>query len=193
MHTHTATRNHTHTLRCPTVSAPTHTQHLMMSASIEPLSNIRGSIVASISACHAEDPGSIPGLGVFIHMSLASQSHHHTHTRIRPPTHTSITAHFSHVTHTSHTPSHLTLATRITTHPRPSQYSYTTYKHNYHCGTSCYFPSTATAALVAPHIVLVTLRHQSTYPLRAIPHTHSRYHASNIPRTPSTPTHRLII
>ena len=27
---------------------------------------IRGSIVASISACHAEDPGSIPGLGVFV-------------------------------------------------------------------------------------------------------------------------------
>ena len=26
---------------------------------------IRGSIVASISACHAEDPGSIPGLGDF--------------------------------------------------------------------------------------------------------------------------------
>ena len=27
---------------------------------------IRGSIVVSISACHAEDPGSIPGRGVFI-------------------------------------------------------------------------------------------------------------------------------
>ena len=26
---------------------------------------IRGSIVVSISACHAEDPGSIPGRGVF--------------------------------------------------------------------------------------------------------------------------------
>ena len=28
---------------------------------------IRGSIVVSISACHAEDPGSIPGRGVFNH------------------------------------------------------------------------------------------------------------------------------
>ena len=27
---------------------------------------IRGSIVVSISACHAEDPGSIPGRGVFL-------------------------------------------------------------------------------------------------------------------------------
>ena len=26
---------------------------------------IRGSIVVSISACHADDPGSIPGRGVF--------------------------------------------------------------------------------------------------------------------------------
>ena len=26
---------------------------------------IRGSIVVSISACHADDPGSIPGCGVF--------------------------------------------------------------------------------------------------------------------------------
>ena len=32
---------------------------------------IRGSIVVSISACHAEDPGSIPGRGVFpMHSSL---------------------------------------------------------------------------------------------------------------------------
>ncbi len=30
------------------------------------LSNIRGSIVVSISACHAEDPGSIPGRGVLV-------------------------------------------------------------------------------------------------------------------------------
>ena len=30
---------------------------------------IRGSIVVSISACHAEDPGSIPGRGVFISLS----------------------------------------------------------------------------------------------------------------------------
>ena len=28
--------------------------------------NIRGSIVVSISACHAEDPGSIPGRGVLL-------------------------------------------------------------------------------------------------------------------------------
>ena len=30
-----------------------------------PLCQIRGSIVVSISACHAEDPGSIPGCGGF--------------------------------------------------------------------------------------------------------------------------------
>ena len=30
------------------------------------ISTIRGSIVVSISACHADDPGSIPGRGVFI-------------------------------------------------------------------------------------------------------------------------------
>ena len=30
-----------------------------------PLSRFRGSIVVSISACHAEDPGSIPGRGAF--------------------------------------------------------------------------------------------------------------------------------
>ena len=29
-----------------------------------PEKQIRGSIVVSISACHAEDPGSIPGRGV---------------------------------------------------------------------------------------------------------------------------------
>ena len=29
-------------------------------------SRFRGSIVVSISACHAEDPGSIPGRGVFL-------------------------------------------------------------------------------------------------------------------------------
>ena len=27
---------------------------------------VRGNIVVSISACHAEDPGSIPGRGVFV-------------------------------------------------------------------------------------------------------------------------------
>ena len=31
----------------------------------EPQVQIRGSIVVSISACHAEDPGSIPGRGGF--------------------------------------------------------------------------------------------------------------------------------
>ena len=31
---------------------------------VEILFIIRGSIVVSISACHAEDPGSIPGCGV---------------------------------------------------------------------------------------------------------------------------------
>ena len=29
-------------------------------------SSIRDSIVVSISACHADDPGSIPGRGVFL-------------------------------------------------------------------------------------------------------------------------------
>ena len=32
-------------------------------ASFSGLTSIRGSIVASISACHADDPGSIPGRG----------------------------------------------------------------------------------------------------------------------------------
>ena len=31
-----------------------------------PEKQIRGSIVVSISACHAEDPGSIPGRGVLL-------------------------------------------------------------------------------------------------------------------------------
>ena len=34
---------------------------------------IRGSIVVSISACHAEDPGSIPGRGVFAFLLQPSQ------------------------------------------------------------------------------------------------------------------------
>jgi hypothetical protein len=34
---------------------------------------IRGSIVVSISACHAEDPGSIPGRGVFLFCHQGSQ------------------------------------------------------------------------------------------------------------------------
>ena len=32
---------------------------------------IRGSIVVSISACHAEDPGSIPGRGVCVYLVWA--------------------------------------------------------------------------------------------------------------------------
>lgn len=34
--------------------------------------DIRDSIVASILACHARDPGSIPGLGVFLHPESSS-------------------------------------------------------------------------------------------------------------------------
>ena len=34
---------------------------------------IRGSIVVSISACHADDPGSIPGRGVFQAHGASSQ------------------------------------------------------------------------------------------------------------------------
>ena len=30
--------------------------------------HIRGSIVVSISACHAEDPGSIPGRGAMVYL-----------------------------------------------------------------------------------------------------------------------------
>ena len=37
---------------------------------------IRGSIVVSISACHAEDPGSIPGRGVLLLGSCMSQKPH---------------------------------------------------------------------------------------------------------------------
>ena len=32
--------------------------------------SIRGSIVVSIPACHAGDPGSIPGLGAFVFMDV---------------------------------------------------------------------------------------------------------------------------
>jgi hypothetical protein len=35
--------------------------------------NIRGSIVVSIPACHAGDPGSIPGLGDFLILLLKEQ------------------------------------------------------------------------------------------------------------------------
>ena len=34
------------------------------------MEQVRGSIVVSISACHAEDPGSIPGRGVFALLSM---------------------------------------------------------------------------------------------------------------------------
>lgn len=40
---------------------------------------IRSSIVASIPACHAGDPGSIPGFGVF-EQNLVKGGHTHTHT-----------------------------------------------------------------------------------------------------------------
>ncbi len=33
---------------------------------------VRGSIVVSISACHAEDPGSIPGRGVWSGLDIAA-------------------------------------------------------------------------------------------------------------------------
>ena len=36
--------------------------------------SIRGSIVVSISACHADDPGSIPGRGSFIHHLCAGRA-----------------------------------------------------------------------------------------------------------------------
>ena len=36
--------------------------------------NVRGSIVVSIPACHAGDPGSIPGLGVFLQLNNFSIS-----------------------------------------------------------------------------------------------------------------------
>ena len=33
---------------------------------------VRVSIVVSISACHADDPGSIPGRGIFSHAAFAN-------------------------------------------------------------------------------------------------------------------------
>jgi hypothetical protein len=36
---------------------------------------VRGSIAASISACHAEDPGSIPGRGVLANNPIRCSSH----------------------------------------------------------------------------------------------------------------------
>ena len=41
-------------------------ENLVSAPSRPPLSKIRDSIVVSISACHADDPGSIPGRGVFV-------------------------------------------------------------------------------------------------------------------------------
>ena len=40
-------------------------------------SPIRDSIVVSISACHADDPGSIPGRGVFSYAKKQMQSNKH--------------------------------------------------------------------------------------------------------------------
>ena len=40
------------------------------------MNQIRGSIVASISACHAEDPGSIPGRGVLLVASMSACINH---------------------------------------------------------------------------------------------------------------------
>ena len=36
-------------------------------ATIAMQNEVGGSIVVSISACHADDPGSIPGRGVYLH------------------------------------------------------------------------------------------------------------------------------
>ena len=38
---------------------------MQLTINYKELFRIRGSIVVSISACHAEDPGSIPGRGVY--------------------------------------------------------------------------------------------------------------------------------
>ena len=43
----------------------------------------RGSIVVSILACHAGDPGSIPGLGAFFFSRVHSFTHSLTHSRTR--------------------------------------------------------------------------------------------------------------
>ena len=44
---------------------------------------IRGSIVVSISACHAEDPGSIPGRGVYNVCPVARNHIDSKHLRVR--------------------------------------------------------------------------------------------------------------
>ena len=40
---------------------------------------IRGSIVVSISACHADDPGSIPGRGVFVSITYMEKKEEFCH------------------------------------------------------------------------------------------------------------------
>ena len=79
--------HYSHTPLFPTIHSLqyyTHTQHSklqhpMRSPCIHLLFIIRGSIVASISACHAEDPGSIPGLGVLIHIHMSHALQRYLH------------------------------------------------------------------------------------------------------------------
>ena len=165
-------------------------QYFMNLAYIEPFLSIRGSIVASISACHAEDPGSIPGLGVFMHMSLAS----YLHTHIRPPTHTSTTAHFFHVTphthlHVSHSP-HASPHTHV---PHITHIPHTnTTTTAAPLATSSQPPTPPSSLLTSLSIPSATSQHIPCYIYNTHTHTHRRHHASNIPRTPSTSTHLLI-
>ena len=59
----------TETHDCLTNGAPTFTYapvYKIRKLQVVWINNIRGSIVVSISACHAEDPGSIPSGGVFL-------------------------------------------------------------------------------------------------------------------------------
>ena len=99
-----------------------------------PIYFIRGSIVASISACHAEDPGSIPGLGVFMPPHVIRHSytcittiihnrHQTLHLHLRPYLRLSRTYNTSHIhssrsTHSSHisttTPTTLPFLTHLT-------------------------------------------------------------------------------
>ena len=48
----------------------------VMKVFFSPSQQIRGSIVVSISACHAEDPGSIPGPTLVLHRLLAAGFSH---------------------------------------------------------------------------------------------------------------------
>ena len=48
-----------------------------------PTSQVRGSIVVSISACHAEDPGSIPGRGVASHNAWRMEKKAKLHTTVK--------------------------------------------------------------------------------------------------------------